>query len=80
MLLMMFGLLSGHLLRNNWPHVWPYVLMAFCLFVYLFISRFGFKIGIWPLIAPVPKHCFSITLITSVSGLCKHFIFTQRFL
>ena len=35
---------------------------VFCLFVFfLFISHFGFKSGIWLLIAPVAVHCFSIT-------------------
>ena len=34
--------------------------------MYLFISRFGFKSGICLLIAPVPVHCFSITLIALV--------------
>ena len=37
-------------------------------FVYLyfsFISNFGFKSGIWLLIAPVPVHCFFITFIQS---------------
>ena len=32
--------------------------LFFFLFVILFISRFGFKSGIWLLIAPVPVHCF----------------------
>ena len=32
--------------------------------IILFISRFGFKSGIWFLIAPVPVHCFSITFMT----------------
>ena len=36
-----------------------------CLFIFLFISQFGFKSGIWLLIAPVPVHCFSITLTIS---------------
>ena len=31
------------------------------VYLYLFISRFGFKSGICLLIAPVPVHCFSIT-------------------
>ena len=49
-------------LGNSCPFGWPYVLIVFCLFVFLFISHFGFKTGIWLLIAPVPVHCFSITL------------------
>ena len=44
------------------PLGWPYVLIVFCLFVVLFISHFGFKTGILLLIAPVPVHCFFITL------------------
>ena len=44
------------------PLGWPYVLILFCQSVFLFISHFGFKTGIWLLIAPVPVHCFSITL------------------
>ena len=35
-------------------------LLSICIF--LFIAHFGFKTGIWLLIAPVPVHCFSITL------------------
>ena len=58
--LVQFGLLSGHFLENSCPLGWPYVLIVFCLvFVFLFISHFGFKSGIWLLIAPVPIHCFS---------------------
>ena len=45
------------------PGVELFVIIVFCLFVNLFISRFGFKSGICLLIAPVPVHCFSITLI-----------------
>ena len=46
---------------NSCPLGWPLVLIVFCIFVIIFISRFGFKIGIWLLIAPVPGYCFSIT-------------------
>ena len=56
-LLVRFGLLSGHLLGNSCPLGWPYVLSVLCLF--LFITHFGFKSGIWRLIALVPVHCFS---------------------
>ena len=35
-LLVRFGLLSGHLLANNCPLGRPYVLIVFCLFVFLF--------------------------------------------
>ena len=51
--------LSGHLLGNSCLLGWPFVLIVFCLFV-IFIY-FGFKSGIWLLIAPVPTRCFSIT-------------------
>ena len=34
---------------------------------YLFISRFGFKSGIYLFIAPVPVHCSSITFRKSLS-------------
>ena len=44
------------------PLGWPYVFIVFCLFVFLFISHFGFKTRVWLLIAPFPVHCFSITL------------------
>ena len=36
---------------------------------FLFIPHFGFKSGIWLLIAPVPVHCFSITFATFVRKL-----------
>ena len=33
---------------------------------YLFVSGFGFKCGICPLIAPFPVHCFSITFFCAL--------------
>ena len=63
--LVRFGLLSGHLKENSSLLGWPYVLTVFCLLVFLFISHFSFKSGIWLLIAPVPVLCFSITSIQS---------------
>ena len=36
--------------------------IVFCLFVFFVFPHFGFKTAIWLLIAPVPVHCFSITL------------------
>ena len=36
----------------------------------LFISRFGFKSGIWLLISPVPVHCFSITSLKISLAFC----------
>ena len=48
--------------RMSDPLGWPYVHIVICLFVFfIIISLFGFKSGIWLLIAPVPVHCFSIT-------------------
>ena len=35
--------------------------LSFVYLYFLFISPFGFKSGIWLLIAPVPVNCFSIT-------------------
>ena len=60
-LLVRFGLLSGHLLGISCPFGWPYVLIVFCLFVIFIYFPFGFKSGIWLLIAPIPVHCFSIS-------------------
>ena len=54
-LLVQFGLLSGHLLGNSCPLGKQFVLIVFCLF--------GFKGGIRLLIAPVSVHCFSITFV-----------------
>ena len=62
-LLVWFGLLRGHLLGNSCPLGWPYVFIVFCLFVFVFISHFGFKSGRWLLIVPVPVHCFSNAFI-----------------
>ena len=49
-LLVGFGLLSGHLLGNSCPLGWPYVLIVY-LYFWVF-SHFGFKTGIRLLIAP----------------------------
>ena len=48
---------------------------TFVYLYYLFISRFGFKSDICLLIASVPVHCFSITLIASIPDLCILFTF-----
>ena len=59
--LVRFGLLSAHILGNSCPLGWPYVLIVFCIFVFFYLFPiFGFKSGIWLLIAPDPVHCFSI--------------------
>ena len=38
--------------------------LSFVYLLYLFISRFGFKSGIWLLIAQVPVHAFLLLLST----------------
>ena len=55
-LLVQFGLLSGHLLGNTARSVRNLFSLYFVYLYYLFISRFGFKSGIRLLIAPVPVH------------------------
>ena len=47
-------------------------LLSFVYLYSLFISHFGFKSGIWLLIAPVPVHCFSIN-----SSHCDYAIFAE---
>ena len=70
-LLVQFGLLSGHLLGYSCPLGKQFVFIVFCLFViFIFISRFGFKSGICLLIAPVPVHCFSITFKHTAKDIC----------
>ena len=52
-----------------WPTFWEIAArsaghmfsLSFVYLLFLFIYNFGFKSGIWLLIAPVPVHCFSIT-------------------
>ena len=58
-LLVRFELLKGHLLRKSCPLGWLCVLIVFCLFVILVISRF--EGGVWFLIAPNPVHCLLVT-------------------
>ena len=69
----MFRLMFVHYtFSSDWVAEWPpfgkwlparlaICFHFFCLFVFLFISRFGFKSGILALIAPVPVHCLSFT-------------------
>ena len=45
-LLVRFGLLSGHLSGKSGPLSWPCVLIVLCLFVILVIFRFGFEGGV----------------------------------
>ena len=59
-LLVRFWLLCGHLLGYSYRLGWSFVLIVFCLFS--FFIYFRFKSGIWLLIAPVPVHCFSLTI------------------
>ena len=56
-LLVQFGKLSGHILGKSCSLGWPCVLIGFCLFVILVISRFGFEGGSGFSIASVPVHC-----------------------
>ena len=73
--LVMFHLLFVHctfssVLVAEWPPFWEIAArlvghlfsLSFVYLLYLFISRFGLKNGIWLLITPVPVHCFSITI------------------
>ena len=48
-------------MENSCPLGWPYVLIIFCLLVFLCILYFGFNKGVMFLIAPVPIHFFSVT-------------------
>ena len=41
-LLVQFGLLSGHLLGNSCPFGWPFVPIVFCQFVIFIYSPFWF--------------------------------------
>ena len=67
MLLVRFGLLSGHLLGNSCRSVGHMFSLSFAHLYFLFISHFGFKSGTWLLIAPVPVHCFSITFFININ-------------
>ena len=60
-ILVRFGLLSGYLLGKSCPLGWPYVLIVFCLFAIIVISRFGFEGWVWFLIVPVPVHCLLVS-------------------
>ena len=62
--LVLFGLLSGHLLGNSCSLGLPYVLIIFSLLVILVISRFAFEGWIWVLIASVPGLCILFTFTT----------------
>ena len=61
-------MLSGHLLGNSCPLGWPFVLIVFYLFVFYLFPILVLRAGFLLLIAPVPAHCFSITL-TQENGL-----------
>ena len=75
-LLVWLVLLSGHLLGKSCPLGWPCVLIIFCLFVILVISRYGIEGGVWFLVEPVPVHCLLVTFIqyqnTILRALRKH--------
>ena len=70
-LLVRFGLLSGHLLGNSCQLGWSFVHIVFCLFVILVIFHFGFESGLCLVIAPVRVHCFPITFIEYIKFI-KH--------
>ena len=59
-LLVQFGLLSGHLLGKSCPLGWPLSFVYLFFFIYF---PLWFKSGMWLLIDPVPVHCFSITCV-----------------
>ena len=53
----------------------------FCLFVFFFISHFGYKSGIKILIAPVPDHLLRKCQLRYFNGFSSKFIrFNQTFL
>ena len=52
---------------NRCPLGRQFVLIVFFLFVFYLFSHLGFKSGFFLLIAPVPVHCFSIT-VTQENG------------
>ena len=54
---------AAHSVGHNY-----YVLMVFCLFVILVISRLGFENVVRVLIAPVPVHCLLATFCTWAIG------------
>ena len=45
-LLVRFGLLSGHRVGKSCPFGWPFVLIVFCQFFILGIFRFSFESGV----------------------------------
>ena len=49
-------------------------------FYFLFISHFGLKSRIWLMIASVPDHCFSITLMAVNQGVnnCESSVVVQK--
>ena len=52
-----------------------YQQQGFLVVLFLLMSHFVFKSGIWLLIVPVPVHCFSFTLNgLSKVGVSCHFI------
>ena len=54
--------------------------LSFVYLLFLFSFRFGFKSGIWLLIAPVPVYCYFITfLLVNILNDGAHFINVKRF-
>ena len=62
-ILVRFGLLSGHRLGNSCSVGRPYVLLIFWLFVILVISHFGFEGWILVLIDSVRDVCILFTFV-----------------
>ena len=69
-LLVRFGLLSGHLSGKSCPLGWPCVLIVICLFISLVISRFGFEGGVRLLIAPASVHWLLVGICGTVLERC----------
>ena len=55
-------IIFSHLLDDSCSIGCPHVLFVFLLFVVLVISRFGFEVWSWVLIASVPDLCILFTL------------------
>ena len=54
---------AAHSVGHNY-----YVLIVFCLFVILVITRLGFENGVWFFIAPVSVHCLLATFCNWTIG------------
>ena len=52
--------------------------MVFCIFVILVISRFGFEVEVWFLIAPIPVHCFLLLSVCYILRLVSLFSLAEK--